>query len=98
MEANLKNANQDLLEETYSKLNNTEAIQETLTAVNGLLNEEQYGALNILKETRNLLVKLNAVSSDFGNLYERLNSVIIEMDDVSEEIVNLSKCNSYFKK
>tara|TARA_R110000787_G_scaffold286385_1_gene404556 strand:+ start:30979 stop:32631 length:1653 start_codon:yes stop_codon:yes gene_type:complete len=90
VEANLKNANQDLLEETYSKLNNTEAIQETLTAVNGLLNEEQYGALNILKETRNLLVKLNAVSSDFGNLYERLNSVIIEMDDVSEEIVNLS--------
>lgn len=90
VEANLKNENQDILEETYSKLNNTEAIQETLTAVNGLLNEDQYGALNVLKETRNLLVKLNTVSSDFGNLYERLNSVIIEMDDVSEEIVNLS--------
>tara|TARA_B100000809_G_scaffold266880_1_gene332489 strand:- start:14609 stop:16261 length:1653 start_codon:yes stop_codon:yes gene_type:complete len=90
VEANLKNTNQDVLEETYSKLNNTEVIQETLTSVNGLLNEDQYGALNVLKETRNLLVKLNTVSSDFGNLYERLNSVIIEMDDVSEEIVNLS--------
>ena len=90
VEANLKNANQDVLEETYSKLNNTEAIQETLKSVNGLLNEEQYGALNILKETRNLLVKLNTVSSDFGNLYERLNCVIIEMDDVSEEMINLS--------
>lgn len=88
--ANLKNANQDVLEETYSKLNNTEAIQETLASVNGLLNEDQYGALNILKEARNLLVKLNTVSSDFGNLYERLNSVIIEMDDVSEEMNSLS--------
>ena len=38
-------------------LNNSEAIQETLTSVNGLLNEEQYGALNVLKETRNLLGK-----------------------------------------
>ena len=90
VEANLKKANQDFLEETYSKLNNTEAIQETLKSVNGLLNEEQYGALNILKESRNLLVKLNTVSSDFGNLYERLNCVIIEMDDVSEEMINLS--------
>ena len=88
-EANLKNANQDVLEENYSMLNNSEAIQETLTSVNGLLNEEQYGALNILKETRNLLVKLNTVSTDFENLYERLNSVIIEMDDISEEMTNL---------
>ena len=88
-EANLKNANQDVLEDTYSMLNNSEAIQETLTSVNGLLNEEQYGALNVLKETRNLLVKLNTVSTDFENLYERLNSVIIEMDDISEEMTNL---------
>ncbi len=88
--ANLKNANQDVLEETYSKLNNTEAIQETMTSVNGLLNEESHGALNILKEARSLLLKLNSVSSDFESLYDRLNSVIIEMDDVSEEILNVS--------
>ena len=90
VEANLKNVQQNELEETFSKLNNTETIQETLTAVNSLLNEEQYGALNTLKETRSLLVKLNAVSLDFQNLYERLNSIIIEMDDISEEMINLS--------
>lgn len=90
VEANLKNVQQNELEETFSKLNNTETIQETLTAVNGLLNEEQYGALNTLKETRSLLVKLNTVSLDFQNLYERLNSIIIEMDDISEEMINLS--------
>ena len=90
VEANLKNIQQNELEETFSKLNNTETIQETLTAVNSLLNEEQYGALNTLKETRSLLVKLNAVSLDFQNLYERLNSIIIEMDDISEEMINLS--------
>lgn len=89
VEANLKNVQQNELEETFSKLNNTETIQETLTAVNSLLNEEQYGALNTLKETRSLLVKLNAVSLDFQNLYERLNSFIIEMDDISEEMINL---------
>ena len=90
VEANLKNIQQNELEETFSKLNNTETIQETLTAVGGLLNEEQYGALNTLKETRSLLVKLNTVSLDFQNLYERLNSIIIEMDDISEEMINLS--------
>ena len=90
VEANLKNVQQNELEETFSKLNNTETIQETLTAVNSLLNEEQYGALNTLKETRSLLVKLNTVSLDFQNLYERLNSIIIEMDDISEEMINLS--------
>ena len=90
VEANLKNVQQNELEETFSKLNNTETIQETLTAVTSLLNEEQYGALNTLKETRSLLVKLNTVSLDFQNLYERLNSIIIEMDDISEEMINLS--------
>ena len=90
VEANLKNVQQNELEETFSKLNNTETIQETLTAINSLLNEEQYGALNTLKETRCLLVKLNTVSLDFQNLYERLNSFIIEMDDISEEMINLS--------
>ena len=90
VEANLKNVQQNELEETFSKLNNTETIQETLTAINSLLNEEQYGALNTLKETRSLLVKLNTVSLDFQNLYERLNSFIIEMDDISEEMNNLS--------
>ena len=89
VEANLKNIQQNELEETFSKLSNTETIQETLTAVGGLLNEEQYGALNTLKETRSLLVKLNTVSLDFQNLYERLNSIIIEMDDISEEMINL---------
>ena len=90
VEANLKNVQQNELEETFSKLNNTETIQETLTAINSLLNKEQYGALNTLKETRSLLVKLNTVSLDFQNLYERLNSFIIEMDDISEEMIYLS--------
>ena len=38
VEANLKNVQQNELEETFSKLNNTETIQETLTAINSLLN------------------------------------------------------------
>ena len=90
VEANIKNANQEVLEETYSKLNNTEAIQQTLAEVNNLLNEEQFGVLNSLKEARNLMSKLNNVSSGFEILYDRINSVIIEMDDVSEEILNQS--------
>lgn len=90
VEANLKNVQQNELEETFSKLNNTETIQETLTAVTSLLNQEQYGALNTLKEIRSLLFKLNAVSLDFQNLYERINSIIIEIDDISEEMINLS--------
>src|SRR5690606_28126085 len=54
-QADLKKVNQQELEETYETLNNSEAIQEALTNVNRLLDEEQIGALQTAKEARIVL-------------------------------------------
>ena len=88
-EANIKGINQESLEETYEKLNNTETIQETLSQVDKLFSEEHIGSLSTLKEARSLVGKLQNISIDFSNLWNRLNSVVIELEDISEELVTL---------
>ena len=82
--AKLEGLNQIELEETYETLNNTEAIQESLSQLIQLFSEEQYGTLETAKEGRRTLGKLRGFSSDFDSLWNRLNSVIIELEDISE--------------
>lgn len=90
-EAKLDGLNQIELEETFETLNNSEAIQESLSHLNQLFSEEKYGTLETAKEGRLVLGKLRGFSSDFEALWNRLNSVIIEMEDLSEELVQSSE-------
>lgn len=85
-QAGLKNLNQEELEETYETLNNAEAIQEALANVDRLIDEEQIGALQAAKEGRIVLGKIKEFSKTFDDFWQRLNSVIIEMEDISAEI------------
>ena len=84
-ETNLASLNQTELEETYETLSNAEEIQETLSTVIQLFSEEQIGTLETAKEARAALNKLKNYGSVYLSLWERLNSVIIELDDLSEE-------------
>ncbi len=86
-ETKLETLDQEILEETYRKLNNSEVIQETLSQVVGLLDDEQIGALTTLKEVRLQLNKLQNLSSDFEDIWNRINSSIIELEDITEEII-----------
>ena len=85
-EANLTSINQKELEETYETLSNAEEIQESLAAVVQLFSEEQIGTLETAKEARASLNKLKNYGSVYQSLWDRLNSVIIELDDLNEEI------------
>jgi len=85
-EATLKNLDQKDLEETYEKLNNTEEIQETLANVIQLLSEDTTGALTSSNEARSLLGRIQSFSSEYASLWTRLNSVVIELEDISEGI------------
>jgi DNA repair protein RecN (Recombination protein N) len=89
--AGLKKLNQEELEEAYETLNNAEAIQEALGNVNKLLEEEQIGTLQTAKEARIVLGKIKAFSKTFEDFWQRLNSVIIEMEDISIEIANTAE-------
>lgn len=85
-DAGLQKLNQQELEETYEALNNTELIQESLSKVLQLLSEEQIGSIESAKEARLSLGKIRTFSSSFEDLWNRLNSVIIEFEDLFEGI------------
>ncbi len=84
-EANLEGIDQAELEETYETLSNAEEIQETLSKVVQLYSEEQIGTMETAKEARAALSQLKSYGSVYHALWERLNSVIIELDDLNEE-------------
>ncbi|WP_339701449.1 DNA repair protein RecN [uncultured Marixanthomonas sp.] len=84
-EANLEGIDQAALEEIYETLSNAEEIQETLSKVVQLYSEEQIGTMETAKEARAALSQLKNYGSVYHALWERLNSVIIELDDLNEE-------------
>ncbi len=85
-EAALSTIDQVALEEEYEKLNNAETIQEGLASVLKLFSEEQIGILETAKEARLHLGKIKTFSSGYEALWERLNSVLIELEDLEEEV------------
>ncbi len=85
-QAGLSKLDQLQLEETYETLNNAEAIQEALNSVNQLLDDEQIGTLQTAKEARIVLGRIKEFSTVFGDFWQRLNSIIIELEDISSEV------------
>lgn len=90
VEANLKSGEQELLEDDFEKLNNVEIIKESLDKSLAVANEEQVGVLYNLKEIKGSLQKIASFSTDYNSLLERITSVAIEFDDISDE---LSRCS-----
>lgn len=82
--ANLKSDEQEILEEELETLNNVEVIHENLAKTIALSREEQIGFLNTLKESKNALQKIASFSSKYEELAARMQSVIIELEDVSD--------------
>ncbi|MFD0988987.1 DNA repair protein RecN [Mariniflexile jejuense] len=86
VEAKLVEGEFELLEEEYETLNNIEGIKEKLSEAYQLLNEESVGVLSTLKSLKNTLQKLSTFSSKYEDLFNRVNSSLIEMDDVYAEV------------
>jgi DNA repair protein RecN (Recombination protein N) len=91
VDADLHQVNQQEIEKKYKRLNNVEEIQEILLNINNVFNEDDFGTLNSLKTALNSLLKLQSLSPEFNGLYERLNSVIIELEDIADETVGISE-------
>ena len=86
VEANLVDGELEQLEEEYETLDNIEAIKEKLSASYQLLNNEQIGVLPTLTELKNNLQKLKDYASKYDDLFQRVQSSLIEMDDVFSEL------------
>lgn len=87
-EANLKAGMLEELEERYEELNNVEELTENLSSAINLLQQEEIGSLESLKAIRANLSKISQFSANYENFHERIQSVIIELDDLEAEMSN----------
>jgi len=86
VEANLVVGEMALLEEEYETLNNVEFIKERLAESYQLLGEDQIGIISTMTLLKSSLQKLVGMSSKYEDLFNRVNSSLIDLDDVFAEI------------
>lgn len=91
LSANLKFGEQEKFEIQFEKLNNVEFIKENLVKSLSIANEEQFGVLQNLKEIKLSFQKIARFSSEYNALHDRINSVLIEFDDIEKELNQLSE-------
>lgn len=84
--AQLKSGEQEELESVFEKLNNVEIIKEAIDKSLAIANEEQFGVLSNLKEIKTAIQKIAPFSTEYQELLERITSLAIEFDDISEEM------------
>jgi DNA repair protein RecN (Recombination protein N) len=89
--AKLKSGEQEELEADFEKLNNVEIIKESIDKSLTIANEEQYGVFHNLNEIKASIQKIASFSTEYQGLFERINSLAIEFDDVSKELQNCSE-------
>ena len=85
-DARLKPGMQEDLEERFEELNNVEILTEHLGNAMTQIEQEEIGTLAGLKDVRSNLNKISGLSTTYVSLQERVQSVIIELDDISQEI------------
>lgn len=85
-EAPLKVGLQEALEQQHEQLNNMENIIEQLSKGNQLLNDEQVGAISLLSELKQVSTRLASFGNSYEELNQRIQSVFIELDDISAEL------------
>ena len=90
-QAELQGVDQEELEAIYETLNNAEEIQSVFSQLDQLLNEEQVGTVETAKEARIVLGRIKGFSKDYEAFWQRLNSAIIELEDLSEEMRNTAE-------
>jgi len=88
--APLKEGVLEELEEQYEQLNNVEIILEQLSHGQRLLNDEQIGLINLLTELKQVSNKLASFGHQYSDINERVKSVFIELDDISNELTILN--------
>ena len=85
-QAKLEAGMQEELEERLEELSHVEQLTEQLGAAINFIQREEIGAGSALKEAKNSLQKVSGISASYQLLFERLQSVFIEVDDIAAEL------------
>jgi DNA repair protein RecN (Recombination protein N) len=86
LKANLEETEQDSLESELKIMEHAGEIKTRFQQILELVNNSQYASLNSLSEARSHLQIVSSFSSRYEELYKRLDSVVIELADVANEI------------
>ena len=89
--ANLQEGEQEVLEEELEQLSNVEFISENFDKVLQITNDEQVGIAVNLNEVKQSLHKISGLSKNYSDVWERLNSIQIEFQDIINECFSLSE-------
>ncbi|AWG22438.1 DNA repair protein RecN [Flavobacterium faecale] len=90
-EAKLKADEQETLESDFEKLNNVEIIKESLDKSIAITSADAVGVLSGLNDIKAALQKIVSFSPEYQSLQERVMSVLIEMDDITNELNDSSE-------
>ena len=74
------------LEESYEEASNIEDIKENVSESLYLLNDENIGILNNLRELKRSFSSLTEYKQLYRDLYERIESAFLELEDLASEI------------
>ncbi len=85
-DANFKVDEQSVLEETLEKLNHIEEIKLYLTEAKQLFEQEELGISDQINKYAGILAKLSKFSNEYQELSDRLHSIKIEIDDITQDL------------
>ncbi len=86
IQSNLKTGEQEELEGQFEVLANVEKVGGFLEQGYAILSNEEFGITKQLYEVKSQIQKLAQISTKYENLYQRLESSFIELEDVSDEL------------
>lgn len=87
-EASLTDGEQEELEQEAEMLTHAEDIKAGLYRAGQALNADEGGVLEALKDCQNTMMGLRSVFAPAGELADRLDSVYIELKDISQELAD----------
>jgi len=79
------------LEESYEEASNIEDIKENVSESLYLLNDENIGILNNLRELKRSFLSLTEYKQLYRDLYERIESAFLELEDLASEISDIDE-------
>ena len=85
-QARLEPGMQEELEERYEELTNVEQLTEQLGSAITRIQQEEIGAASALREARGNIQRISGISSQYQQLSDRMESVVIELDDIATEL------------
>ena len=86
--ANFQIGEQEDLEQKIDQLSNVEQIKESLSKGIAITNTEEIGLLDSLQTLKHSLFEIKTFSSEYEKLFQRIESLKIELDDVVKELEN----------